>query len=199
LIDSVFNDLKPATKQLFQAGWYDGIMSQIVATMSDYMGDFQATLRSSLLDLLIEELLDSFLVTYLTALANTSKLKMPAATERIKDDISEVFSFFTTFRPANELEQYFEVVEMVLSLLEASKSLVFLSYWSFAKVHGPNIAFVEGLMKARDDLDRSSVNEVMESVKRKVKDEGLTDPPEPTIMKKIAVQGTFSRLLRNVT
>jgi hypothetical protein len=64
---------------------------------------------------------------------------------------------------------------MVLSLLEASKSLAFLSYWSFAKVHGPNLAFVESLMKARGDLDRSSVNEVMDSIKRKVKEENLTD------------------------
>ena len=64
---------------------------------------------------------------------------------------------------------------MILALLEASKSLVFLSFWSFAKVHGPNIAFVEGLMKARGDLDRSAVGEVMDSIKRKVKDENLTD------------------------
>ena len=64
---------------------------------------------------------------------------------------------------------------MILSLLEASKSLVFLSYWSFAKVHGPNIPFVESLMKARGDLDRSDVSEVMESVKRKVKEENIMD------------------------
>ena len=52
---------------------------------------------------------------------------------------------------------------------------MFLSFWEFAKKHGPNIPFVEGLMKARDDLDRAAVSEVMESVKRKVKEEGLTD------------------------
>ena len=81
-------------------------------------------------------------------------------------------------------------------------------------------------MKARDDLERTAVSEVLESVKRKVKEEGLTDrkwsqflsalsdllfttihlltlfvffapAPEPTIMKKIAIQGTFARLLRS--
>ena len=175
LIDFIFNDLKPATKQLFQAPWYDGMMRQIVETMRDYMTDYQTYLNPSLLDLLIEDLLDTFLVAYLTALANSPKLKMPAATERIKQDISEVFSYFTTFKPAQELEHYFDVVDMILSLLEASKGMVFLSFWSFAKVHGPNIAFVEGLMKARGDFDRSAVNEVMESVKRKVKEEGLVD------------------------
>lgn len=175
LIDIIFNDLKPASKQLFQATWYDGITRQIVETMRDYMTDYQTYLNSSLLELLVEDLLDTFLVSYLTALANTPKLKIPAATDRIKEDVSEAFSFFSTLKPAKELESYFEVVEMILALLEASKSLVFLSFWSFAKVHGPNIAFVEGLMKARGDLDRSAVGEVMDSIKRKVKDENLTD------------------------
>ncbi|KAF9005961.1 exocyst complex component sec6 [Cyathus striatus] len=196
LIDIIFNDLKPATKVLFQQPWYDGVMTQIVETMRDYMADYQSYLNPSLLELLVDDLLDNFLVTYLNALANCPKLRMPAAAERMKQDISEVFPFFSTLKPAKEIQPQFEVVEMVLSLLEASKDMVFLSYWSFAKVHGPNIAFVDGLMKARGDFDRSAVSDVMDSVKRKVKDEGLKDPPEPTLMKKVAVQNAFSRFLR---
>ena len=175
LIDIIFNDLRPATKQLFQGPWYDGMIVQIVETIRDYMSDYQTYLNGSLLELLVEDLLDAFLVVYLTALGNTQKLRMPAATGRIREDVAEAFKFFSTLMPAKELESYFEVVEMVLSLLEASKSLAFLSFWSFAKVHGPNLAFVEGLMKARGDLDRSAVNEVMDSIKRKVKEENLMD------------------------
>lgn len=175
LIDIIFNDLRPATKQLFQGPWYDGTIVQIVETMRDYMVDYQTYLNASLLEVLVEDLIDAFLVVYLTALANTQKLRMPAATQRIKDDVAEAFKFFSTFKPAKELQSYFEVVEMVLALLEASKSLAFLSFWSFAKVYGPNLAFVECLMKARGDLDRSAVNEVMDSIKRKVKEENLTD------------------------
>lgn len=175
LIDIIFNDLKPATKQLFQPTWYDGIIVQIIETMRDYMSDYQTYLNSALFDLLVEDLLDSFLVTYITALANSPKLRIPAATERIKDDLAEAYKFFGTLKNSKDLQPRFEVLEMILSLLEASKSLVFLSYWSFAKVHGPNIAFVETLMKNRADLDRSGVNEVMESIKRKVKEEELTD------------------------
>ncbi|KAI0918015.1 hypothetical protein AcW1_007000 [Taiwanofungus camphoratus] len=195
LIDIIFNDLKPATKQLFQPAWYDGISGQIMETMRDYMADYQTYLNQSLLELLVEDLLDAYLVTYLTALANAPKLKMPAAAERIKDDINDAYKLFAQYKKMKELEPQFQVLEMVLSMLEASQSLAFLSYWSFAKVYGPNIAFVESLMKARGDLDRSGVNEVMDSIKRKVKEENLTDPPEPTIMKKINVQGTLSRLL----
>ncbi|KIJ20662.1 hypothetical protein PAXINDRAFT_106320 [Paxillus involutus ATCC 200175] len=194
-IDIIFNDLKPATKQLFLPAWYDGAIEQIVTTMKDYMAD-QPFIKPLLFELLVEYLLDAFLVTYLTALANSPKLRMPAATDRIKEDIGAVFAFFREFKPEKELEQYFEVVEMILAMLEASKSMAFLSFWAFAKVHGPCIPFVEGLMKARGDLDRSAVNEVMDAIKRKVKEEGLTEPLEPTIMKKIVVQSGISRFLR---
>lgn len=196
LIDMILNDLKPAIKSLFQQAWYEGIMGQIVETMRDYMTDYQSYLNPSLLELLVEDLLEAFLVFYLNALANSPKLKVPVATDRIRDDVGLAFSFFTAHKPPKEVEKYFEVLELVLALLEASKDMVFLSYWEFAKVHGPNIAFVEGLMKSRGDLDRSAVSDVMESVKRKVKDEGITDPPELTIMKKISIQNTFSRFLR---
>ncbi|RDB23407.1 Exocyst complex component sec6 [Hypsizygus marmoreus] len=199
LIDMILNDLKPAIKGLFQQAWYDGNMVQIVETMRDYMSDYQSYLNASLLELLVEDLMDAFLVFYLNGLANSPKLKMPAATERIREDIGLASAFFSTLKPAGEVEKTFEVLEMVLALLEASKDMVFLSFWAFARVHGPNITFVEGLMKVRGDFDRSAVNDVMESVKRKVKDEGLTDPPEPTIMKKINIQNSFSRFLRTTT
>jgi hypothetical protein len=196
LIDMIFNDLKPATKNLFQPPWYDGIMRQVVETMKDYMADYQSYLNSALLELLTEDLMDAFIVTYLNALANASKLRMPAAVERFKEDIAEVFELFTTLTATKDVEARFEVLELVLSMLEASKDIAFLSVWNFAKAHGPNIAFVDSIMRARGDFDRSAANEVMESIKRKVKDEGLTDPPEPTIMKKINIGNAFSRFLR---
>lgn len=197
LMEVIFNDLKPATKQLFQPAWYDGISAQIIETIRDYMSDYNTFLNQTLLDLMVEDLLDTYLVTYLTALANAPKLKIPAALERMKADIDDIYKLFGQYKKLKELEPQIQVLELVLSMLEASQSLVFLSYWSFAKVYGPNIPFVESLMKARGDLDRSGVSEVMESIKRKVKEENLTDPEEPTIMKRVNVQGTFSRFLAN--
>lgn len=175
LIDIIFNDLKPATKMLFHPPWYDGTLQQIVETIRDYMGDYQTYLNPSLLELLVEDLLDTLLITYLNALANSPKLRMPAAADRVRDDTTEIRSFFITLKPAKEIDDTLEVLEMILALLEASKDIVFLSYWSFAKVHGPNLAFVEGLMKARGDFDRTAVSDVLDSIKRKVKDENIQD------------------------
>ncbi|KAG2011717.1 hypothetical protein CC2G_011805 [Coprinopsis cinerea AmutBmut pab1-1] len=213
LIDIIFNDLKPATKALFQQSWYDGVMHQIVETFRDYMADYQSYLNAALLELLVEDLLDAFLLTYLNALANSPKLRMPAAAERMRDDINEASTFFASVSPGQDLASRFGVLEMILAMLEASKDFVFLSFWSFAKEHGPNLAFVEGVLRSRSDFDRSAVNEIMESIRRKVKDEGLTDrelfryrlcfmplivalAPEPTIMKKVAVGNAFTRFLR---
>lgn len=174
-IDLIFNDLKPAIKQLFTVSWYDGIMRQIIETIRDYMNDYQARLNPSILGLLVEELLDTFIVTYVTGLGNSSKLRMPATIDRIKDDVREAFQYFATLKPTKELENTFDVIDLILGMLEASRSMAFLAYWDFAKAHGPNIQFVESIMKAREDFDRSAVNEVMESVKRKVKDEDIKE------------------------
>ena len=76
----------------------------------------------------------------------------------------------------------FEVLNMVVSMLTASSSMVFMDYWTFAKIHGPNLPFVEAIIKARDDFDRVQVNEIMETLRRKVKEEGIGEPAEPTIM-----------------
>ena len=96
--------------------------------------------------------------------------------------MESAFEFFATHKPAQDLENNFEVLQMVVSMLSASSSMVFMDYWTFAKIHGPNLPFVEAIIKARDDFDRPQVNEIMETLKRKVKEEGIGEPAEPTIM-----------------
>ncbi|KAG8714422.1 SNARE-binding exocyst subunit S6 [Ceratobasidium sp. 423] len=192
LIDLIFNDLKPATKKLFVApDWYEGAMSQILLTIRDYADDYQNYLNPSIFEILVEDLIDMFLSTYLTALRRTTKLRMPAAADRLREDIADAFDLFKIYKSAQELDANFDVMDQVLSLLTASQGMVFLSFWPFAQQHGPNLSFVEALMKARDDLDRSAVSEIMESCRRKVKDEQLTDPEKPTIMKKVAAQSVL--------
>ncbi|KAF8422348.1 hypothetical protein L210DRAFT_3571371, partial [Boletus edulis BED1] len=104
-----------------------------------------------------------------------------------------VFAFFGEFKPDKEPEKYLEVIERILAMLEASKSIL---------DHGPCIPFVEGLMKARGDFDRTAASGVMEAIKRKVKEEGLTDRTHPIQFHvhlcdvHIVVQTGISRFLR---
>ena len=185
LVDFVFNDLRPATAALITPKWYtEGLIQQTIETMRDYMADYQAHLNPSIFDILIEDLLDAFLIAYLSALRRsaTNSVKVPAGIQRIKSDISHAFDFFSTFKPSQDLEGNFEVADLTISMLDASSQMVFIDYWTFAKKHGPQLQFVESLMRARDDFDRNAVNDVMETLRRKVREEDIRDPEEPTIM-----------------
>jgi exocyst complex component 3 len=185
LVEFVFNDLRVATKALIGPQWYtDQLMPQIIETMRDYMSDYQAHLNPSIFDILVEDLLDTLLIAYLTALrrAPARSLRMPSAIQRIKSDISQAFDFFVQYKASSDLEQNFEIMDQIVSMLSASSQMVFMDYWTFAKIHGPQLPFVEALMRARDDLDRVAVGEIMEMLRRKVREEDILDPPEPTIM-----------------
>jgi exocyst complex component 3 len=150
LIDLIFNDLKQVTKTFFAPSWYvDRPIGLVVETMRDYLSDYQEHLNPSIFDLLLDDIIAAFLVTYLVALRKSAKLRMNVLVNRMRDDIGDVFKLFSEFKPKDELELSFEVVELVLGLLEASKEMFVLSYWPFAQAHGPNLTFVEALLKAR--------------------------------------------------
>lgn len=78
--------------------------------------------------------------------------------------------------------------------------MVFLPYWTFAKAHGAHLQYLDALLRARDDIDRADVASIMESARRKVKQENMTDVPESgaTIMQAVA-QAQSSSLLGTLT
>lgn len=165
LINIVFNDLKPATKMLFTNAWYtDDPMVQIIETIDDFMRDFQQHLQPNLLDLLIEDLVDAFLIAYLAALRKCSKLRMPGAAGRLKEDVRKAYGFFQGVKQdKTELQTDFQVLDSILKIITASKTMFYLDYWPFAKKYGANLQYVETILRARDDLDRRQVNEIVRS------------------------------------
>ncbi|KAH9821815.1 exocyst complex component Sec6-domain-containing protein [Melampsora americana] len=189
LIEAVFNDLKPAIKSLLSNSWYtvnedDDPMILIVATFKDYLADYQIHLSPNLFDLLLEDMVDTFLIAYLNAIRKCSKLRIPAAIDRIRSDVKLSYGFFVTYKSGAELQAYFKVLEHILGVMSASKTMFFLDWHSFAKEYGPQVVgFTEGLLKARDDLDKSAVSEIMESIKKKKVD--LVEPELPTIFSRL--------------
>lgn len=189
LIEAIFNDLKPAVKSLFTSSWYtvsedDDPMVLIVATMKDYLADYQVHLSPNLFDLLIEDTVDTFLIAYLNAMRKSSKIRIPLAIDRIRSDVKLSYGFFVAYKSGAEVQTYFKVLEHILGVLSASKTMFFLDWHSFAKEYGPQVVgFTESLLKSRDDLDRSAVNEIMESIKKKKLD--LVEPELPTIFSRL--------------
>jgi exocyst complex component 3 len=185
LIDLIFNDLKGVTKNLFTLNWYaEPLMDQIVETMKDYTQDYRGHLNQAIFDILIEDMLVQFLSIYLNAIRRVPArgLRIPSALEKIKSDTSKVFMFFNEYKKEEDLSSEFEIIDQLLSMLAASPEMIFMDYWQFAKKHGPNLPFIEALLRGRDDMDKVTLNEVLETLRRKIREEGLGEPEEPTIM-----------------
>ncbi|CAH7678698.1 exocyst complex component Sec6-domain-containing protein [Phakopsora pachyrhizi] len=188
LIEAVFNDVKPAVKMLFGSGWYSNggndPMVLIVETIKDYLVDYQAHLSPNLFELLVDDIIDSFLIAYLNGLKKASKIKIPDAIDQMRSDVKLSYTFFVGYKKPVELKAHFKVLEHVVSMLSASRTMFFLDWHSFAKEYGPQVVnFTEKLLKAREDFDKTAVNEIMESVKKK-KDE-LVEPEIPTIFSRL--------------
>jgi len=154
-----------------------------VETIRDYMEDYQAHLNNNLFDLLVDDIIDTFLITYLTNLRKASKLRIPSACERIRQDVGAVTKMFSKFKSAKNVKEDFEVIDSIVGLLNVSPSIFALDYYAFAKRYGPNLPFVESLIKARDDLDRQATNDILESVRRKA--ETTSAPDQPTIFNRL--------------
>lgn len=115
LVDLVFADLRPVIKDLFSfPQWYnEGIMTTVIETIRDYTSDYSERVTPDLFDVLCNDLMDRFLTAYLGALRRATKLRMPAAGERMRADIEECRAMFTNFKPAEEVGERFEVLDMV--------------------------------------------------------------------------------------
>lgn len=200
LVEIVMFDLRPAFKDMFTfPAWYiEGTTAMITETVRDYAGDYAARLDPNLYDVLSDDLVTRLLTAYLTALRRSARLRMPKAAERFKVDVSEFSNLIAAMRPPDEATSRVEVLHMIHAILNAPASMVFLPYWTFAKAHGPNLVFIEALLRARDDMDKGDVNAILESARRKLRQENIPDVPEggPTIMS--AVSQTQSSALSNL-
>jgi hypothetical protein len=159
-------------REVFTPAWYRSkTMAQIIATFEDYLSgenNFSEILHPSLRDILIEELSDALLVRYLEAVKNkTVKFRRSDPfTDKIKDDLQTVFSFFNQFPDTFELvKEKWRAVLAFESLLSADKGQGVVdaferlkaSYWDV------QIGWVESVLRARDDFDRSMLSAVKSS------------------------------------
>ncbi|KAF2141342.1 uncharacterized protein K452DRAFT_228743 [Aplosporella prunicola CBS 121167] len=157
-------DFRTILPEFFTPAWYSNKrMGQIVSTFQDYLNDYDPVLHPSLRDVLVEELADELLVRYLSAVHNKgAKIRRSDPyVEKIRDDVITVFEFFSQFPAGGDIKQKWRVVERFVQLLEAEKhgvASVFeqfkLEYWDL------NVGWVEAVLRARDDSDRSTVRDV---------------------------------------
>ncbi|KAF2400270.1 exocyst complex component Sec6 [Trichodelitschia bisporula] len=157
-------DFRVLLPEFFTQAWYGKRgMGQAISTFEDYLNDYAPTLHPSLRDILAEELADEMLVRYLSAVRNKGVKfrRTDPFVDKIKDDVLSVFSFFEKFETFANVKLKWKAIQGFVELLETEKVLVpnvyealKVEYWDLS------MGWVESVLRARDDFDRSLLNAV---------------------------------------
>ncbi|KAI1315091.1 SNARE-binding exocyst subunit S6 [Mortierella claussenii] len=189
LLDLAFNDVKEPFSKLHTSSWYeDDPMSLIVVTLKDYNDDFRVHLNDYMFNKLVDWMLERLMIAQIDALRNKgTKLKFPACTDRLQQDRASVFNFFNLYKSTSDLEQDFDAIEQLHKFACSTKKTAYLHFYSMKRIyHDLPITLVEDILGRRDDLDRSSIKEIMDPIKEKFKDKDPIDAARtPTLFSKV--------------
>ncbi|KAF2762129.1 Sec6-domain-containing protein [Pseudovirgaria hyperparasitica] len=157
-------DFKPFLGEFFTQAWYgQKRISQFVLTFQDYLSDYEGVLHPSLRDILVEELADELLVRYLSSVRNKGVKfrRSDPYGDKIRDDLVTAFDFFKQFPAFDVIKQKWRVVDGFLRMLNAEKAELPAVYEQFKIDYwDTSMSWVEAVMRARDDFDRSTLNSV---------------------------------------
>ncbi|ERS94909.1 exocyst complex component Sec6 [Sporothrix schenckii 1099-18] len=159
-------DFKAVMPDFFTPRWYGAAtgMKQMVATVDEYVTDYRQVLHYSLVDVFVEIFSDELLVRYLSAVRNKgAKLKRADPfQDQIFADVAAVFELFDsmpTAEAAGSLKQTWRVTEQFLALLTVGKDGVAEAFIAFKTAYWDlQISWVEAVLRARDDFERSMLN-----------------------------------------
>jgi len=157
-------DFRSIMSEFFTPAWYSQKrIGQIVSTFQDYLADYERVLHPSLRDILVEELADELLARYLSAVRNRGAKfrRSDPFVEKIKDDVLTAFNFFESYPSFPEIKTKWRAVDGFVKLLEADKSAVPAIYESVkGQYWDVQIGWIEAVLRARDDFERSMLNAV---------------------------------------
>lgn len=170
-------DLRSTISDFFTPKWYNEAgMRRLVSTFEDYLTDYTQVLHHSLLDILVEELSDALLIRYLSSIRNKNvKFRRADPFEaKLRDDVITAFSFFERFPDVfPSIKRKWRVADWFSRLVSSEKPLIPDIYVEFrAEYWDVKFSWVEAVLRARDDYDRSLLNAVKS---RMVKDGGTAD------------------------
>ena len=157
-------DFRSILPEFFTPQWYSQKrVGAIVSTFADYLHDYESVLHASLRDILVEELSDQLLAHYLSAVRNKgAKFKRSDPfTEKIRDDVMTAFGFFENYASFPEIKAKWRVVGDMTDLISTEKAQVPFAYENFKRNYWDvQIGWVEAVLRARDDFERSMLNAV---------------------------------------
>ncbi|KAJ3140405.1 SNARE-binding exocyst subunit S6 [Physocladia obscura] len=185
LIDITLSDIVPALIKFYCVEWYDiDLMRLVIGTFEDYCTDFQERMQDYIFTKYVNELQERFIILYLETLRNKySKLKIPLATEKMRADLDTAVDFFKRYKAEKRVKAAFDVMQKLIVFIESTGSLLFLEFYTLWKSY-PDIplSFVKELLYKRDDLEKSTVKEVLELIETKVSEEKEQNPNLPVTL-----------------
>jgi len=75
--------------------------------------DYAERLNPALFDVLLDDVIERFLVAYISSLRRASKLRMPAAADRMRDDVRDSMAMFSSWRKEEEIGEKMEILTMM--------------------------------------------------------------------------------------
>ncbi len=160
-------DFKMVMIDFFTPRWYTATaMKQMVVTFEEYVGDYKQVLHHSLVDIFIEIFSDELLVRYLSSVRNKGAKfrRTEQFQDKIFNDIATIFEHFDNLpnrEVGDALKQTWRVTEQFLQLLTVAKDGVADAFEQFKTAYWDlQISWVEAVLRARDDFDRSMLNAV---------------------------------------
>ncbi|RYO74109.1 hypothetical protein DL766_004930 [Monosporascus sp. MC13-8B] len=155
-------DFKSVMPTFFTPKWYETTaMRQMIVTFEEYVNDYQQVLHHSLVEIFTEIFADELLVRYLMSVRNRgAKLRRgDPFSDKVFDDISTAFEFFNTLPNPDSIKQTWRVTEWFLKLLQEPKENIPDVFAGFKSLYWDlQITWVEAVLRARDDFERSMLN-----------------------------------------
>jgi len=162
-------DFRSVLPDFFTPKWYSSIaMKQIVVTFEEYIGDYKSVLHHSLIDIFVESLTDQLLKGYLCGVRNKGARfkRIDPYAETLARDIGILFEFLDTCQHISEgvnesIRDKWRVAEQFLNLIQVPKDEVPDIFAGFKEIYWDlQLSWVEAVLRARDDFDRSLLKSV---------------------------------------
>lgn len=188
LVEIIFNSVKPALMQVFTNVWYGegSLVDTVLATFDDFFKDYKEHADNFLLNKLVADVMERLLLAYLDQMRNkTTKMRILHAQALLEADVASIQRFFGTYRDPERVKKAVDPLAKFVALAASSQRMLFLEFVAFWKLY-PDIplAFVEEVLQKRDDLDRPAIREIMESCRKKTKEDKIMEAA-PSIFAKI--------------
>jgi hypothetical protein len=187
--DFMFNTVKPVITQLFTPKWYEErLVDTVLVTLEDFFRDYQGFLHEYIFGKLVNDIIDRYIVLYIEAMrTRNAKFKsQQGVSEKVDNDLQSSVAFFSKFKAQKRVLKSFEPIEKLIPMFSSSKKMLFLDFYAIWKPY-PDfpLTLLEYILTRRDDIDKSAIREVMDTCRKKVKEEKAEGPVTPSVFSKL--------------